>query len=76
MSTRSNSAMFNPIQNGVIRLEPPATTRDTQDVPTHLDCSWHSSSFELARGLDVIEYRGPYPAAFADVWPAFRAASA
>jgi hypothetical protein len=76
MSTRNTYTMLTAIHNGPNRLEPPAPTRETADTWTYEDCSWHSSSFELARGLEVIEYRGPYPAAFADVWPAFRPARA
>jgi hypothetical protein len=75
MSTR-NTSMLNPINHGPNRLEPPAPPRDVAETRDHQDCSWHSSSFELARGLEVIERRGPYPAAFADVWPMFRPARA
>ena len=40
------------------------------------DSSWHSSSFELARGLEVIEYSGRPPAVFADTLPAFQSCGA
>jgi len=76
MSIRNASAMLNPITTGPTRPEPPPPTRETTQAAAYQDCSWHSSSFELARGLEVIEYRGPCPAAFADVWPALRAARA
>jgi len=35
------------------------------------DSSWHSSSFDLAQGLEVIEHRGLSCAVFADTLPAF-----
>jgi hypothetical protein len=76
MSTSTTSAMLNPTMNRMNRFEPSAPTRETAHTWGYEDGSWYSSSFELARGLEVIEYRGPYPAAFADVWPAFRAARA
>lgn len=34
------------------------------------DSTWHGSSFELARGLDVIEHRGLPSSLFADAGPA------
>jgi hypothetical protein len=34
------------------------------------DSSWHGSSFELARGLEVIEHRGMAGTVFADARPA------
>lgn len=40
------------------------------------DFSWHSSSFELARGLEVIEHRGDAPSVFVDTLPAFQRAEA
>lgn len=40
------------------------------------DVSWHSSSFELARGLEVIEHRDVAPAVFFDTLPAWRRAEA
>ena len=43
---------------------------------TNEDSSWHHSSFELARGLEVIEYRGAPPTVFADTLPAFQHADA
>ena len=35
------------------------------------DCSWYTSSFDLARGLEVTEYRGASAPAFSDTLPAF-----
>ena len=35
------------------------------------DSSWHSSSFELARGLEVIEHSAAPSMVFADTRPAF-----
>ena len=40
------------------------------------DSSWHGSSFDLARGLVVIEHRGAAPRVFSDTMPAFRAPGA
>jgi hypothetical protein len=39
------------------------------------DSSWHTSSFELQQGLEVIELHG-IPPTFADTLPAFHAATA
>lgn len=54
--------------------------RDDTQAPAHPwsneDVSWYSSSFELARGLEVIEYRDATPAVFADTLPAFQRAEA
>ena len=76
MSIRNISTMLNPITTGLTRPDPPPPTCETMDAAAYQDCSWHSSSFELARGLEVIEYRDPWTAAFADVWPALRSARA
>jgi hypothetical protein len=38
----------------------------------HEDRSCYNSSFDLARGLEVIEHRGPPGAAFCDTLPAYR----
>jgi hypothetical protein len=49
--------------------EPP---RDGTHPSVHDDdSSWHSSSFELARGLEVIELPGSPPPAVAEIRPAF-----
>ena len=49
--------------------------RSAADVAAHAwtneDSSWHSSSFELARGLEIIEHRGAPLSVFADTMPAF-----
>jgi hypothetical protein len=75
MSTRI-TAMLDPINDGPNRHESSAPLRETPEACSHQDCSWHNSSFELARGLEVIEFRGLYPDAFADLWPALRPARA
>lgn len=48
-------------------------TGPLEDAPAWIreDSSWHNSSFELARGLDVFELAGPVTAGFADTLPAF-----
>ena len=54
--------------------------RASTSAPAHPwineDFSWHSSSFELARGLEVIEHRGASPSVFVDTLPAFQRAEA
>ena len=40
------------------------------------DSNWHGSSFELARGLEVIEHRDAPPSVFAETRPAFHPAEA
>jgi len=78
MATR-NTTMFNLIRNGLSRLnrpDPQAPMRETTQACDYQDNSWHSSSFELARGLEVIECRGPYPAVFAGAGLAFQPARA
>ena len=52
-------------------LLPPPTRSESAQAWTNEDYSWHSSSFELARGLEVIEHPGVPGAVFADTLPAF-----
>jgi hypothetical protein len=71
--------MFNLILIGLARLT--SLLRQTRLVPVphpwiNEDSGWHLSSFELARGLEVIEHRGLPPLVFADTMPAFQPARA
>jgi hypothetical protein len=74
--TRTLLAMLNRILLALNRRWP----RDDAQAPaqpwSNEDFSWHSSSFELARGLEVIEYRDATPAVFVDTQPAFQRAEA
>jgi len=58
------------------QLLPQSGASDATDAPIDEDHSWHASSFELARGLDVIEHCDLAPALFADNRPSFRKAEA
>ena len=68
--------MLNMIFNCLTRLLPQASSAEPVRPWTNEDISWHNSSFELARGLDVIEHRDLAPAVFADTMPAFQRAEA
>jgi hypothetical protein len=63
--------MLDLIRIGLSRLLPQARTNESAHPWTNEDSSWHSSSFELARGLEVIEHGGMPPTVFADTMPAF-----
>jgi hypothetical protein len=54
------------------RLLPPTEHAERRTAWLDSDSSWRASSFELARGLRVIEhYTDRAPATFADTLPAF-----
>jgi len=76
MPIRYTAAMLNLILNSLTRLRPQDSSGIAAHPWTNEDSSWHSSSFELARGLEVIEHRGPPQAVFADTAPAFQRAKA
>ncbi len=84
MATHSSTIMRNPIRNLLpgqhglqgLKLEAPTPVRESVQPWVYQDHSWHNSSFELAKGLEVIEYRGPCPALWADMASAFCAAGA
>jgi hypothetical protein len=64
--------MINHILTGLSRCLPKEPPREAAHPWGHDDdCSWHSSSFELARGLDVIEHRDAPLSVFADTLPSF-----
>jgi hypothetical protein len=63
--------MFNLILNSLSRLLPQSDADQAAHPWINEDSNWHSSSFELARGLEVIEHRVPPTAVFADTMPAF-----
>lgn len=63
--------MINHLLTRLPRWLPDDPPRDDVHASVHDDDSnWHGSSFELARGLEVIEHRGMPLAAFADARPA------
>ena len=65
------ATMFNLILNSLSRLLPQSDADQVAHPWINEDSNWHSSSFELARGLEVIEHRVPPTAVFADTMPAF-----
>ena len=71
MTNRPTTTMLDLIRNGLSRLLPRANATEPPHPWSNEDSSWHSSSFELARGLEVIEHRGVPPTVFADTMPAF-----
>jgi hypothetical protein len=68
--------MFNKILNRLTCLRSQPNPLEAAQPWTNEDSNWHNSSFELARGLDIIEHRGAPPAVFADTMPAFQRAEA
>ena len=63
--------MVHLILNSLSRLLPQSDSGQAAHPWINEDSNWHSSSFELARGLEVIEHRGLPTAVFADTMPAF-----
>ena len=68
--------MLNLILTRLTRWLPQGGDNAMPHAWTNEDSCWHHSSFELARGLEVIEYRGAPPTVFADTMPAFQHADA
>ncbi len=71
MPISTTATMLNLILNGLTRLLPQPAPQGASHAWVNEDSNWHSSSFELARGLEVIEHRGPPLTVFADTLPAF-----
>jgi hypothetical protein len=71
MPIRKTATMLNLILNRLTRLLPQGAVPEPVHAWINEDSNWRSSSFELARGLEVIEHRGGLPAVFADTTPAF-----
>jgi hypothetical protein len=71
MPIRQTAIMLNLILDRLSRLLPQAEASEAAHAWINEDSSWHSSSFELARGLEVIEHRGLPAGLFADTMPAF-----
>jgi len=63
--------MFKLIRIGFTRVLPEPDATEPRLAWSNEDSSWHISSFELARGLEVIEHCGVPPAIFVDSAPAF-----
>jgi len=63
--------MLELIVNRLARMLPQPPGRAAVQPWFNEDSSWHSSSFDLARGLLVIEHRGVSPAVFVDTMPDF-----
>jgi len=58
--------MFNLLLNSLSRFLPHEDVSEGARAWSNEDTGWHSSSFELAQGLEVIELRDPL---FADTMP-------
>ncbi len=68
--------MLNRILLALHRRWPRAAAQAAVHPWSNEDFSWHSSSFELARGLEVIEHRDAALSVFVDTMPAFQRAEA
>jgi hypothetical protein len=69
--------MINHLLNRLSRWLPGEPPREVVYPSVHDDDSnWHGSSFELARGLEVIEHRDAPSSVFAETRPAFHPAEA
>lgn len=71
MTNRTAATMLDLIRNSLARFLPQSDAIEASHSWSNEDSSWHSSSFELARGLEVIEYRAAPASVFADTMPAF-----
>ncbi len=71
MPIHKPTTMLNLILNSLTRLLPQTSAAQAPQPWIFEDSNWHSSSFELARGLEVIEHRGAPATVFADTMPAF-----
>lgn len=71
MPIRHTLSMLNLTLDRLARALPQADATEAAHPWINEDSSWHSSSFELARGLQVIEHRSPPAKDFADTLPAF-----
>ena len=71
MLIRKTTAMLNLIYNGLARLLPETTPARPDDAWVREASSCYDSSFDLARGLEVIEHRGAAIAVFCDTQPAY-----
>ncbi len=63
--------MINLLISQLNRLLAQSGTSEARPAKPHDDSSWHSSSFDLAQGLLVIEHPSAAHAVFADTLPAF-----
>lgn len=63
--------MFNRTFFTLRRLLRRDTPREEPHPWSHEDSHWYGSSFDLARGLEVIEHRGRAPV-FVDTMPTLR----
>jgi hypothetical protein len=69
--TCRNATMFNLILNGLSRLLSRQEQPEAPQASASEDNSWHGSSFQLARGLEVIEHLGAPSWPFSDTLPVF-----
>jgi hypothetical protein len=60
------ATMFRHIRIGFARALPQPDSAEPRIAWSNEDSSWHHSSFELARGLEVIEHCEVTPAVFVD----------
>lgn len=71
MLIRKTTAMLNQIYNGLARLLPETAPARPDDAWVREASSCYDSSFDLARGLEVIEHRGAAISVFSDTQPAY-----
>ncbi len=71
MLIRKMTTMLNLISDGLSRLRPNTAPARPDDDWFYEASSCYDSSFDLARGLDVIEHRGTPGAVFSDTEPAY-----
>jgi hypothetical protein len=73
--SRTAAAMLNTVVDRLVRWLPHSEPDGAPHPWRAEDSSWHTSSYELLQGLEVVELQG-IPPTFADTLPAFHAAAA
>jgi hypothetical protein len=63
--------MFSQVLSTLTRLLPREPVQDDDHADERFESSWHTSSYELASGLEVIEIVVDKPPLFADTMPAW-----
>ncbi|MDH4062611.1 MAG: hypothetical protein OEU94_17515 [Aquincola sp.] len=63
--------MLSQVLSTLNRLMPRDNVRDADQTEERVESSWHTSSYELASGLDVIEIVVDKPPVFCDTMPAW-----
>jgi hypothetical protein len=63
--------MLSQVLSTLNRLVPRDNVREADHAEERIESSWHTSSYELANGLDVIEIVVDKPPVFCDTMPAW-----